>query len=49
MDGTLGKLAAIGMAARMHNSFPVEWLVKAHLDLPMKIDVKATQEIIISE
>lgn len=49
MEGTLGKLAVIGHAMSMAQTYPVEWLILSHLDIPKKFDVKKSQEIIISE
>lgn len=48
-DGALGKIAKFSAALSGHGYFPVEWFVKAHLDVPLKIDVKKIQKIIISE
>jgi hypothetical protein len=48
-DTTLGKIQGIARAMNISGIYPVEWLVQAHMDIPMKIDLKEEQEIIISE
>ena len=49
LDGTLGKVVAVGSALSGNRYYPVEWMVRAQLDVPMKFDVKKTQKIILSE
>jgi len=49
LDGTLGKVVAVGAALSGSRYYPVEWMVRAQLDIPMKFDVKKTQKIILSE
>ena len=49
LDGTLGKVVAVGAALSGTRYYPVEWMVRAQLDVPMKLDVKKTQKIILSE
>jgi hypothetical protein len=49
LDGTLGKVVAIGSALSGTRYYPVEWMVHGQLDVPMKLDIKKTQKIILSE
>ena len=49
LDGNLGKAVAIGSALAGNRVYPIEWMVRAQLDIPMKLDVKKTQKIILSE
>lgn len=49
LDGALGKLVAISRALSKTRSYPVQWMVKAQLDIPLKFDVKKSQKIVISE
>ena len=49
LDGNLGKLVAVGTAFAGNRYYPVEWMVHAQLDVPLKFDVKKTQKIILSE
>jgi len=49
LDGALGTAVAIGTALSGRRVYPVEWRVKAQLDIPMKFDVEKSQKIIISE
>jgi len=49
LDGTLGKVVAVGTALSGNRYYPVEWMVCAQLDVPMKLDVKKTQKIMLSE
>ena len=49
LDGKLGTAVAIGAALAGQRSYPIEWKVKAQLDVPMKFDVKKSQKIILSE
>jgi len=49
LDGALGKAVAIGAALAGQRVYPIEWKVKAKLDIPMKFDVKKSQKIILSE
>jgi len=49
LDGTLGKVVAIGSALAGQRVYPIEWAVRADLDIPMKFDVNKSQKIIISE
>jgi len=49
LDGTLGKVVAVGAALSGSRYYPIEWLVHAQLDVPMKLDVKKTQKIMLSE
>jgi len=48
IDGTLGKLVAVGIALSGQRNYPIQWLVEAHLDVPMRSDVKKSQDIMIS-
>jgi hypothetical protein len=48
LDGTLGKLVTIGIALSGQRSYPIQWLVEAHLDVPMGLNVKKSQDVIIS-
>ncbi|KAA0005653.1 MAG: hypothetical protein FE039_01400 [Thermoplasmata archaeon] len=48
LEGKLGQAAtAIKMLAGV--SSRIDWIVKAHLDVPKKLDIKKTQKIILSE
>jgi len=49
LNGKLGKAVAIGAALSGQRYYPIEWLVYAKLDVPMKIDVRKSQKIILSE
>lgn len=49
LEGTLGKVVAVGATLSGQRYYPIEWMVKAQLDIPMKFDVKKTQKIILSE
>jgi len=49
LDGTLGKVVAVGAALSGTRYYPIEWLVHAKLDVPLKFDVKKSQKIILSE
>jgi len=49
LDGALGKAVAIGAALSGTRYYPIEWLVYAKLDVPLKLDVKKSQKIILSE
>jgi hypothetical protein len=49
LDGKLGQVVAIGSALAGQRVYPIEWMVHAQLDIPMKFDVKKTQKIILSE
>jgi len=49
LDGALGKVVAVGSALSGNRYYPVEWMVHAQLDVPMKLDVKKTQKIMLSE
>lgn len=49
LDGNLGKVVALGSALAGKRVYPIEWMIKAQLDVPMKFDVKKTQKIILSE
>ena len=48
-NSTLGKVAAFGAAFSGVRYYPIEWLVHAQLDVPLKLDIKKSQKIIISE
>lgn len=48
-DGALGKLVKFSAAMSGVRYYPVEWTVKAQLDVPMKFDLKKEQKIIISD
>ena len=48
-ETTLGKIAEFSRAMSTSRTYPVEWLVQAHIDIPRKIDLKKDQEIIISK
>jgi len=48
LEGKLGQAAtAIKMLAGV--SSRIEWFVKAHLDVPKKLDIKKSQKIVLSE
>ena len=48
LEGKLGQAAtAIKMLAGV--STRIEWFVKAHLDVPKKLDIKKSQKIVLSE
>ncbi len=47
-DSTLGKVAAFGVALSAARRYPIEWLVDARLDIPLKFDVGKSQKIILS-
>jgi len=49
LEGTLGKVVAVGSALSGNRYYPIEWMVRAQLDVPMKFDVKKTQKIMLSE
>ena len=49
LDGTLGKVVAISAALSGRRVYPIEWKIKAELDIPMKFDVNKSQKIILSE
>ena len=48
-DGAVGKLVKFSAAMSGIRYYPVEWLIKVQLDVPMKFDIKKEQKIIISE
>jgi len=48
LHGTLEKFLTIGTALSGTRYYPIEWLVHAQLDVPLKIDVKKSQKIILS-
>jgi len=49
LDGAFGKVIAIGAALSGTRYYPIEWLVHAQLDVPLNIDVKKSQKIILSQ
>jgi hypothetical protein len=49
LDGALGTAVAISSALAGQRVYPIEWMIKAQLDVPMKFDVKKSQKIILSE
>ena len=49
LGGTLGKVVAVGSALSGNRYYPVEWMVHAQLDVPMKLDVKKSRKIMLSE
>jgi len=49
LDGALGTAVAVGSALMGSRVYPIQWKVKAQLDIPMKFDVEKTQKIILSE
>jgi len=49
LDGALGKAVAVGAALSGSRYYPIEWLVYAKLDVPLKFDVDKSQKIILSE
>ena len=48
LDGTLGKLQELGKAMSGYTTYPVEWLIQAHIDIPNRLDMKKSQDIVIS-
>jgi len=48
LDSTLGKLVAIGAALSRGRDYPIEWLIEVHLDVPMGLDIKKSQKIILA-
>lgn len=48
-DTTFGKIARAAIALSGTRYYPVEWLVRAQLDVPLKLDIKNSQKIIISQ
>lgn len=49
LDSTFGKVLAVGAALSGTRYYPIEWLVHAQLDVPMNLDVKKSQKIMLSE
>ena len=49
LNGTLGKIQEIGKAFSGYSLYPVEWLVEAHIDIPERLDMKKSQDIMISK
>jgi len=47
-DTTLGKIAEFSRAMSTNRTYPVEWLIEAQLDIPMRIDMTKSHKIIIS-
>ena len=48
-DGAFEKAVSVGIALAGKRYYPMEWLIRVHLDVPMKLDIKKSQEIILSE
>lgn len=48
MEEKLGGLGSI-LGKVMTGQRPVRWMVQAYLDIPMKLDVKKSQDIVISQ
>lgn len=48
-DTTLGRIARAAIVLSGTRYYPVEWLVRAQLDVPLKLDIKKSQKIIISQ
>ena len=49
LDGALGKAVAVGSVLAGQRYYPIEWLVYANLDVPMKLDINKSQKIMLSE
>lgn len=47
-EGTLGAVADVMGALGGQRQYPIEWSIKAQLDVPMKLDVKKSQKIVIA-
>lgn len=47
LNGKLGTIGAI-LGQMVTGQRPIHWLVHAHLDIPMKLDVGKSQDIVIS-
>jgi hypothetical protein len=49
LQAKLGTFGAILGKMAIGGQSPVRWMVHAQLDIPMKLDVKKSQDIVISE
>jgi hypothetical protein len=47
LEGKLGSIGSI-LGQMVTGQRPIHWLVHAHLDIPMKLDVGKSQDIVIS-
>ena len=48
LQAKLGAIGAVMAQFAMAGQSPVRWMVHAHLDVPLKLDVQKSQDIVIS-
>lgn len=49
LEDKLGAAGSVIGAVAMGGRSRINWMVKAHLDIPKKLDIKKSQDIVISE